>query len=265
MVFLAALTATTLIASSAFYNMYNLMKVNLPSSLKIIGSKAFLGIDKLSSIDYVGTELHTIGFDAFDGTSYVEKYQSTDNCVYLNNWVIAVKNRSATSFTAKEGTVGIADFGSYADSMFGNDAYNVTSITLPSTLKYIGSYAFDQTSPESLTTPDSIIKIRDYAFRGVDTIGSLDLRTARGLSYVGDGAFSFGKYSDLYFPSAVTYFGSYVFNNNKQELNVHLEDGGPLDSFNAEWLKPLASSPSASSTTPKLMKRCPPKPRASFS
>ena len=130
---------TIVVADSAFYSYggggrgcENIVSVSLPEGLKRIGRNSFNGCEKLASLN-IPSSVESIGERAFESTKLgVWK----DNGLYLDNWLVSVKDTSMNKFTVADGTVGIADSD---NALFKTSAGDVKEILLPSTLKYIGT------------------------------------------------------------------------------------------------------------------------------
>lgn len=89
---------------------------------------------------------------------------------------------SGTDYTI----TGIAD-GDYSGGVFYGK--NITSVTLPNTIKKIGSYAFyDCTNLTSITIPDSVTSIGGWAFMNCNTL--ITITIGEGLQTLSDNAFS---------------------------------------------------------------------------
>lgn len=111
-----------------------------------------------------------------------------------------------------EGITAIDDSGSNSDSLF-YGCYALTSVTLPSTLKTVGDYAFYQLS--SSVTLNGLNHLRlttvgDYAFYRVTSLSSLDLSS---LTTVGAYAFNGCTLQSVVTGSSLTTVGEYAFND----------------------------------------------------
>ena len=97
--------------------------------VNIVQSSAFSGCINLSNI-IAHDSITSIGSEAFKNTKWINN--QTDDLIYLNNWLIDYKGNNTSRFLLeiKEGTLGIA-----AQSL--KDEINLTSISLPNSLKYI--------------------------------------------------------------------------------------------------------------------------------
>ena len=137
----------TTIEESAFSYCYALERVNLPSSIKVIGEKAFYNCRALVDINIPFSEqpsadnIIDIGGQAFFNTGfYNDSSHWTDNALYISNHLIKVNparfsQDGESAFTVKPGTVTIGA------NAFEGCEYLVT-LELPSTLKEVGVDAF---------------------------------------------------------------------------------------------------------------------------
>ena len=83
-------------------------KITLPDGLYRIGQGAFAKLSNLTEIN-VPESVRSIGYGAFAATGYDVAANYTDGGLYIGNWLVAVENAVRTSFTVKDGTVGVAD------------------------------------------------------------------------------------------------------------------------------------------------------------
>ena len=147
----------TSIGSSAFYYCSGLTSVTIGNSVTSIGSRAFEGCTRLTSVTIgnsvteigylaffncngltsviIPGSVTSIGYDAFSGTAWYNN--QPDGLVYAGPVAYKYKGTmpSGTSIVLKEGTTGIAE------SAF-SGCSGLTSVTIPSSVKYIGSKAF---------------------------------------------------------------------------------------------------------------------------
>lgn len=173
----------TYIGGSAFRST-SIAEINIPSSIKEIGSYAFEGCTKLVTCSVLGNSLETIKNEAFSGTSALKtinvpssvkeigsyaftkfddpsslEFNIKDNGKYLGNEtnpyhvLIGLSDTNVTEFSIDENTVVIAG------QALAN-CKNITSLTIPNNVKYIGDSAFFQmTALASIVIPDTVIEI----------------------------------------------------------------------------------------------------------
>ncbi len=176
----------TSIGSCAFAECSNLTSIEIPAGVTSIGSSAFSDCSNLVSVTFAeGSQLTSIGSDAFDNTSAKNVYISDTEAwcniefengssnplgiggvLWLNGEMILDLN-----IPAEAGTVGaysfynaeriknvvieegVTEIGNYAFYSM----YRLESVTIPSTVTKIGSYAFAHSS-----SPDSKLKYIYY-------------------------------------------------------------------------------------------------------
>ncbi len=209
--------------------------VTFPSSLKKIGKGAFIGCTKLKELDFnnklssigdfafarcsglteviLNEDLAYLGEAAFQDCAYLEKlyfgYHLTEikgnpvaGCIRLKNFEIASAN---DMFRFENGLVMDYDRSELIFSLS-----KASSITIPSTVKVIKSWAFQNTTTlQKVVIPESVKKICEGAFYGCSALSyitikniNIDLSVSDRFSYkdnttgnqaifggIGDGAF----------------------------------------------------------------------------
>ncbi|MDP4271448.1 MAG: leucine-rich repeat domain-containing protein, partial [Bacteroidota bacterium] len=182
------LTGATLenniLPANAFAEKAVLSYVKLPSSLTIIGSRAFSGCTGLSGELPITPLISSIGDSAFY------------NCRSLSGGV-TLSN-------------GITSIGSYA---FYNCNNLHGSLSISNSVKSIGNYAFYRCGlTGSLNIPSFVTSIGDNAFYGCASFTG-DLTLSNSLLTIGDLAVCgcYGFSGAISFPSTVTSIGNYAF------------------------------------------------------
>ena len=108
-------------------------------------------------------------------------------------------------------------------SIFGEDAYKVTSVTIPDTVKEIGGSAFYSCyNMKSVNIPKSVTKIGKYAFAWCSALSSFDISNT--LTDIGDGAFEGTNLKSLYIPKNVTKIGEKAFQQCGSLTSVEVDD-----------------------------------------
>lgn len=201
----------TSIPRDVCYGCDSLKTVNISNSVTYISSYAFEECTHLENIN-LGNNIERIGEYAFYNTGYYNNISNWDNGVlYINNYLISMKPSYKGKYTVKDGTIGIAnsacsdcdpsgyyyydeedDIESYFSKQYDETDFNLsgakwygcvglTGIKLPTSVKYIGSHAFD----------------------GCDSITSIELN--EGLQVIGVNAFNKCKAIDtIKMPNSVS-------------------------------------------------------------
>lgn len=226
---------TIVIAINAFTNNgKNLKSIVLPEGLKIIGSSAFSSLYSLSQIN-IPSSVISIGNNAFASTDLYENQSNWENGgFYIDNWLLAVDNVKMTEFTVKEGTVGVSD-GKSDTSLFPTKATSISSLTLPSTLKYIGNRSFARLKITSLELPETLETMKEGAFMTCAFLESVNLEDCINLKSIGNQAFSNCAIKEITIPSNVLVMGELIFNHNSVDLLVHCQFSEKPEGWNNNW------------------------------
>lgn len=180
----------TAIADGAFEGQTTLKSVKIPSSVKSIGARAFRNCASLETV--LGADnVESIGGTAFGGTKYDDTLQS--GATYIGKTLYKYTGAGA-ELAVRDGTVGIAVSAA-------QDNTSLTKLTLPSTLKTIGNYAFGTSGDKSgmgiteLVIPDGVESIGDNAFRNAKSLAKLVV--GKGVKSIGANAFYGAAITDL--------------------------------------------------------------------
>lgn len=122
-----------------------------------IGESAFAGCDGLTGFE-IPSSVTEIGFGAFWDTAFYKDDDNWDNGVlYIDNFLIEGDCSFGGVYNIKEGTVLIADCAF--------EYHNITGVTIPDSVKYIGKYAFFYCENlHNVNVPASVTDIGEYAF-----------------------------------------------------------------------------------------------------
>ncbi len=107
----------------------------------------------------------------------------------------------------------------------------LVSVSFPSTLKVIASYAF--TYCENLTSvviPEGVIRIDNDAFSGCPNLNNVKLPST--LKTIGESAFNGGCFDTVIIPAGVEDIGNYAFNDN---VTVYCEAPSKPDGWLSYW------------------------------
>ncbi|MEI6751559.1 MAG: leucine-rich repeat domain-containing protein [Paludibacter sp.] len=141
-------SSITSIGSSAFNNCSNLSSISIPGSVTSIGAGTFYYCSNLTSIN-IPNSVTYIGSNAFAGTAWYNNQPA--GLVYAGKVAYSYKGimSAGTSIKLNEGTTGITEY------IFQKNR-NLTSITIPSSVTSIGSYAFSDCLLTSISAYSSI-------------------------------------------------------------------------------------------------------------
>ena len=225
---------TIAIAEKAFANNgKKLESITLPDGLLFIGGGAFSSLSSLKTAN-IPSSVNRIGYGVFSGTAlYKDTANWEGNGLYLDNWLLAVENVKITEFAVKEGTIGAAD-GNDA-SLFPSRAKSVATLSLPSSLCYVGSRSFAQLKVSSLSLPESLQSIGEGGFSSCAFLASANLGDCLSLVSIGDQAFSGASLSQITIPSSVLTMGELVFNQNRVDLSVSCLVQSKPEGWDDDW------------------------------
>ena len=228
---------TVVIADNAFSlvgNSPKLKKMTLPDGLYRIGKSAFSKLYALTEIN-IPDSVRAIGYAAFQSTGLDKENNYTDGGLYVGNWLVAVENTAMTSFTVRDGTIGVAD-GKSDTSLFPTRAQKkVAELTLPKSLKYIGLRSFARLQIKDLNLPSGLLTLGNGAFAGCSSLKTVNLGDCFGLESIGEKAFSEAAISEITIPESVVSVGELVFNQNSVNLTIRCEVAERPESWDENW------------------------------
>lgn len=203
----------------------------LPKYLKRINADALnnINVTKNITISNNGTDLVEIASGVFNDTTYYKTYGDT---LILGSVLVKCQNTSGT-ITVPEGVVAISD-----EAFYGGQ---VNKITLPSTLKYIGKYAFyNCTNLAEIEIPASVISIGEGAFGESKKLAKVTFAEQNAkLLTIGDGVFSGCEaLTSINIPYTVESIGKEAFMKCKA-----------LTTINFDYIKVTANEDNTTTTT----------------
>lgn len=189
--------SVTSIGAGAFKNCTNLEKVTMPNSIASIGEDAFYNCPKLS-------------------------YNKYDNARYLgndNNPYVALMQATSTNIRSCKihDETKVIYHGAFKDNVY------LSSVVIPHGVASIGAYAFNHTSLESITIPDSVTSIDNGAFQyclGLSNVTLSDSVTTIGLDAFRD----CNKLTNVTMGKNVTSIGAYAFYGCTMMKNIVLPE-----------------------------------------
>lgn len=207
----------TAIGTYAFMGNTKLSSITLPEKLKHIDDYAFYQCTHLQSINFPDS-LETVGDYAFDGCTKLED-------IILGNQLTTIGQCAFRECTSvKQVTFGenVTTIGNYAFSSckgltsidlggkiseIGQGAFsscsNLKEVTFGNNVKTIGAYAFSGCAISKLTLPQSVTKIGDFAFQRCPFYS---VAIPENVSYVNGSAFLGCPLYDVYLVETNPYF-----------------------------------------------------------
>lgn len=207
-------------------------KITLPDGLYRIGQGAFAKLSNLTEIN-VPESVRSIGYGAFAATGYDVAANYTDGGLYIGNWLVAVENAVRTSFTVKDGTVGVAD--GKDTSLFPSRAQKATQLSLPSSLKYIGTRSFARLRITELQLPAGLQTLGEGAFASCSWLKTVNLGDCAELESIGAQAFTNAAITEITIPAGVVSMGELVFNQNTVDLTIRCEAPEKPEGWDENW------------------------------
>lgn len=183
-----------IIGQQAFGDCKKIKKIVIPKSVNTIENSAFYNCVALKSVS-VPDSITKIEGGAFSDTAWLNSKKN--GIVYIGKIAYCVKGTCPKKVTIKSGTVLVTG------GVFSR-CENLESITLPKSLKHIGSFAFEGcTSLKSISIPSGVRSIGEYAFNKCTNLSKVSV------------------------PNSVDIIGSYAFNktawlNNKKNGIVYI-------------------------------------------
>ena len=234
------------IESDAFSWNTSLTSVSIPNTITSIGYAAFYSCMSLSSITIVPNEALEISENVFYNTAaYNDETNWKDGVLYISNCVIDTKKCLVGDYQIKENTHTIAQMGFSGNTSLvsitmpntmksiGSSAFvgcsNLTSITIPNSVSYVGLNAFESTEwyknypEEVLYINDILYKCNGDKFTGTSI--SIKKGTVTICSYAFEGCTSLGS---ITIPSSITSIGVCVFSACYNLTSIIVESGNRI-------------------------------------
>ena len=181
----------TSLGGSAFNGAKNLTAVTIPAGVTEIGNEAFVNCVKLTSITIPAT-VKTIGANVFGYCQELAEikveaantaYTSVDGVLFDKAKKTLIKYPEGRNATVYAIPAEVTNIESYAFEY----TQNLTSITIPTSVKKIGFAAFASTVLTSVVIPDGVDTISDMTFRWCLNLRSVTLPAS--IKMIGFGAF----------------------------------------------------------------------------
>ncbi len=243
------------IGNGVFRDNSGLTRIIIPNTIEYIGADAFRDTSALETVEFTGTEFAEaleIGDSAFSGSS-IDEIVLPQHTTTLG--ASAFRGTKPTTITLNEGLETIGD------NAFNSAYLYYANFAVPSTVKYIGNFAFNAadlytffTITDTTEHPSQLVEIGEGAFMGnnllpaftipasVQKIGAnafiscMQLTTINfaqdgNLKVIGAHAFEGTRINNVIIPASVTSIEAYAFsqNQNWSAVTFSFAEGGTED------------------------------------
>lgn len=212
------------IGSKAFSECSNLTYINIPDSIESIEGSAFDGCNSLNGYVY--------GNSVYLGNSnnnYLVLWKGTDSSISSCTVAASTKiicsgafkeYKSLSSLTFEENsslkTIGSAAF-YYCSAL-------KTEIVIPEGVEFIGSSAFLRSGITSVTLPSTLRTLDGYVFENCSNLNEVNF--AEGIETIGDSTFKgCVKLKNVVIPASVQYIGNFVFADSEALESITVAPG----------------------------------------
>ena len=210
----------TYINFGTFQNCKSLKSISIPENVLGIGENAFYNCTSLNSIT-IPDSVTEIGFGAFKGCTGLEKItlpfvgttkDGDTNTHYGYIFGADSYNENPTCVSSSLKTVTITG-GTFIDKYAFWYCVSLTSITLPDSVKRIGTYAFNHCENlDSITIPDKVTSISYGAFQSCESLKSVIFGEQSKLTSIEADVFRCcTNLTSITIPDSVTYIGGHAF------------------------------------------------------
>ena len=152
-----------------------------------------------------GVNVQNIGQGAFVDVDNLE-------CMDTNSNIILKDKDYIHTSTINDGYIACA-FAISKNFILDSSAHLITSVILPQYLKTISLGGFQSQLIESITIPDSVTSIGDYAF--TRNVSMVNAKIGNGVTNIGNYSFMYNSLSNLTFGNAIETIGMFSFRNNQ--------------------------------------------------
>lgn len=216
-------TSAVTISDEAFYGCKMIEAVVFSEALRSIGGSAFYNCTSLADVE-LSPNTFRLSYSSFQNTPWLTANKEVvDGITYLGTVALS----SNSSLTFREGTLGIAD------KFRAANVDNVSNLTFPSTLRYIGSNAFSGFGIKNIVLPDGLEEIGKKAFYQCANISEVSFPNT--MQFIGESAFSETGLTQVSLPSTISKLGRWAFSNNGSLKKVlyNVKDGMGMGIFSS--------------------------------
>jgi len=237
----------TSIGKYAFNGCGSLTSMTIPVSVKSIGNYAFHSCNSLTDVYYTGREEEwnkisiasdndallnaTIHFSDIEERYVAYQVEGGNITFDVLTGTITDCDDTVTSANIPAQIDGVAVTSIGYEAFYDHD--NLTSVTIPDSVKSIGDEAFSYCSKlTSVTIPNSVTSIGDEAFRSCNSLTSVTIPDS--VKSIGDEAFSYcSKLTSVTIPNSVTSIGHSAFDPCSSLTAIWVDAENPAYSSDA--------------------------------
>lgn len=206
-----SLTSAVTISDEAFYGCKLITAVGFSEKLKSIGGYAFYDCTSLTDVE-LSPNIFRLSYYTFQNTPWMKANKEVvDGITYLGTVAIEL-DRNMTTFCPREGTLGIAD-------MFRRPGAQITTIKLPSSLRYIGKLSLRDINLTSIQLPEGLESIGERAFEGWTALKEISFPSS--LKEIGQEAFNGCGLENVTIPDNIEEVGYRAFYSNRALKKVY--------------------------------------------
>ncbi len=194
----------TQIRRSAFEGCSNLVWMEVPENVTVIGERAFKDNIRLSTVAFLGNnKLSTVGYFAFSGCSSLRSLELPANLKNMDGSAL-FGAQALTSVTVQKGNTAFSS----RDGVL----FNATGSTL---------IVFPAAKGSTYTLPEHTVSIGSYAF-GYAKLKTVDLSR---VAAIGASAFAYSMLEEVVIPDTTTTVGESAFQANSNLASVSIGSG----------------------------------------
>lgn len=186
------------LGSSAFQGCASLKSVTIPASLAEVGDWAFADCTSLAAVTFAGGNTR-MGIQSFSNTPWAK---SQGDFLIVNGTLVQYQGRGGSVTIPST----VRTIGGYAFA----DCSALTGVTIPSSVTSIGESAFANTGLTEAVIPNSVTSVGDLAFCNIPSMKSL--RVAGSVRTIGRDAFwACSGLTSVYIANGVATLGESAF------------------------------------------------------
>jgi hypothetical protein len=199
------------IPDGMFRGFKNLVTVNLPDTVKVIGANAFDGCTSLVNIN-LPASLTTVGEAAFRGCTALESVLLGDSVESIGNYAFDGCTALSSVIFGENNAMTALGTDSETEAAIFRNTTALKSIALPDGIQILGKSVFQNSGIETVSLPESLVELGDYAFSGCASLTAITLPES--VKVINDYAFeNCSNVKTIELGMGVETFGTAIFMN----------------------------------------------------